>query len=326
MDKREYEERLRELELELGLMRERCRILEETTSALLFEYNPHKDEMIFIFNFPGKKSRKVVENYHEYAKASGLIHPEHLRPVLEALKEASGSPASRELIYLGRALDGEFQWYKANYASLADKEGKIVSVLGKSRNIHASMLESQDVIHRLETDFLTGLYNKGAATEKISAWLKDNPDREAHMIMLDLDDFKGINDTYGHSFGDEVLKESAKVMRDSFSQSSILSRFGGDEFIIFVKDEPLKEVENRIDGMMRRLAQEVTGMEWPLCCSVGVTARIARTDDFEALFNRADNVMYVAKAKGKNRYFVDRRQSPRLPRHIGRLSEEDAEG
>ncbi len=325
MDKKGYEERLGKLEMQLELIKERCRILEETTSALLFEYDPRKDEMIFLFNFPDNKSRKVIENYSEYIKRSQSVHSDQLKNLLEVLKEASACPVSKELTYLGKTGSGEYQWHKVTYTSLAGETGGVIRVLGKIRNIHKSVIESQDIVRKLETDFLTGLYNKGTATEKISVWLKDNPDRQAHMIMLDLDDFKGINDTYGHSFGDEVLKETAKVMSESFSQSSILSRFGGDEFIIFVMDESLKEVEDRIDVMMRKMAEEITGMEWPLHCSVGVTARISPDDDFEELFNRADNVMYVAKTKGKNRYFVDRRHTPRRLRHAESLPEKSSE-
>ena len=76
-------------------------------------------------------------------------------------------------------------------------------------------------------------------------------------------------------------------------------------------DEPLKKVEERIGRMMQKLAEDIRGMEQPLHCSVGITARISPLDEFEDLFNRADNVMYVAKNRGKNRYFVDRRHSPR---------------
>ena len=67
-----------------------------------------------------------------------------------------------------------------------------------------------------------------------------------------------------------------------------------------------------------RMKEEITGMEWPLHCSVGITARISSKDDFEALFNRADNVMYVAKQTGRNRYFVDRRHMPRAVRQVDR--------
>lgn len=306
MDKREYEERIRELENQFKVMKERYQILEETTTALLFEYKPQEDVMIFNYNFPDNKSRKVIEHYHEYMKVSPLVHPDHLPKFLSVLGKASQVPVRGELEYLSRVSGGEFQWHKTYYSSIAGKDGKVISVLGRIHNIHELKTEAQQMIHRVETDFLTGLYNKGAVTEKIAKWMKENPTREAHMIMVDLDDFKNINDGYGHAFGDEILKETAHIIEESFGDNGICSRFGGDEFVIFVMDEPVRNVECRVDEMMRRFSEEVTSMEQPLRCSVGVSSRVSKWDEFEDLFNRADNAMYLAKHKGKNRYYVDK--------------------
>lgn len=282
----------------------------ETTHALFFKYKPDEDEMILLYNFPENRSRRVVENYHEYLSKSSSVHPDHVKTLLDMLDGAAHMTLRREITYLKRGSNKEYQWHKVWYTSVMEQD-ETVYVYGRIENIHDSVMGKQDMIHKMETDFLTGLYNKGAATEKIVTWLKENPSKEAHLIMLDLDDFKSVNDIYGHAFGDVVLKETGNVILNCFGDNGILSRFGGDEFIIFVMDEPLKKVEERIDRMMKKLAEDIKGMEQPLHCSVGITARISPLDDFEDLFNRADNVMYVAKKKGKNRYFVDRRQAPR---------------
>lgn len=308
MDKIQYEERIKELETQVKVMKERYQILVETTSAILFEYKPGEDEMIFNYNFPDNKSRKVIENYHKYMEISPLVHPDHLKKFLDILDEASMMPVRGEMEYLSRVSGEEFQWHKTYYSSIADKDGEIQSVLGRIHNIHEQTKERQEMIHRVETDFLTGLYNKGAATEKITKWLKENPTQEAQLIMLDLDDFKHINDSYGHSFGDEILKETARMLESCFMENSILSRFGGDEFIVFVADEPVRRAESRVDDLMQKLAKEITSMEQPLHCSAGIAARVSKYDEFEDLFNRADNAMYMAKKTGKNRYFVDKRQ------------------
>lgn len=307
MEKIEYEERIKELEMQIKLMKERYQILVETTSALLFEYRPGEDVMIFNYNFPNNKSRTVIENYHKYVETTPLVHPKHLKKFMDALDEASAVPVRGEIEYLSKISSDDFQWHKTYYSSIANKQGEVLSVLGRIHNVHESTTELQEMIHRIETDFLTGLYNKKAATDKITKWLKDNPTQEAVLIMLDLDDFKEINDIYGHSFGDEILKEAARIIETCFSENDILSRFGGDEFIIFVKDEPIRNAECRIDELMQKLASEITSMEQPLHCSAGIAARVSKYDDYEDLFNRADNAMYMAKKNGKNRYFVDKR-------------------
>lgn len=308
MTKNDYEERIRELETQFRLMKERYQILAETTSALLFEYKPDDDIMIFNYNFPDNKSRKVIEDYHKYMKTSPLVHPDHLENFMNALDKASLMQVRGEMEYLSKVTSDNFQWHKTYYSSIADNAGKIVSVLGRVHNIHQSATERQEMIHRVETDFLTGLYNKGAAIEKIAKWLKENPTREAQMIMLDLDNFKKINDNHGYVFGDEVLKDVAKVISECFTDNCILSRFGGVEFIMFLMDEPVRSAEVQVDELMQRLVNKVSGMEQPLVCSAGIASRVSKYDDFEDLFNRADNAMYVAKKAGKNRYYVDRIQ------------------
>lgn len=304
MDKTEYEARIRELENQFKVMEERYQILVETTDALLFEYRPDEDKMIFTYNFADNKSRKVIENYHAYVKATPLVHPDHLKKFMSVLTKAASMPVQGELDYLSKVSTGEFQWHRTYYSSIADKQGKIIRVIGRIHNIHESETERQNMIHRVETDFLTGLYNKEAAMSKISHWMKQNSTREAHMIMLDLDDFKNINDIYGHTFGDEILKSTAQILLTCFDEHAILSRFGGDEFVIFVKEDSVRVVESRIDKVMQKMEQEGKRLSLSLSCSAGISARMSKYDDFEDMFNRADNAMYQAKKRGKDRYFI----------------------
>ena len=223
MDKNSYEQKIQALEAEIKMMKERYQILVETTSAILFEYKPVEDKMIFNYNFPENKSRREIDSYHEYMKQSPLVHPDHLKKFIDALDTASLVPTRGELEYLSKISNGEFEWHKTYYSSIADTTGKVVSVFGKINNIHKSATERQEIIHKVETDYLTGLYNKGAATEKITKWLESNPTSEAHMLMIDLDNFKNINDKYGHAFGDDVLKETALVLGNCFDSDCIIS-------------------------------------------------------------------------------------------------------
>ena len=304
MDKNSYEQKIQALEAEIKMMKERYQILVETTSAILFEYKPVEDKMIFNYNFPENKSRREIDSYHEYMKQSPLVHPDHLKKFIDALDTASLVPTRGELEYLSKISNGEFEWHKTYYSSIADTTGKVVSVFGKINNIHKSATERQEIIHKVETDYLTGLYNKGAATEKITKWLESNPTSEAHMLMIDLDNFKNINDKYGHAFGDDVLKETALVLGNCFDSDCIISRFGGDEFIIFVQSEPLRMVQSRTDALLQMLPDKIVGLDKPLKCSIGISPRLSREDNFEDLFNRADCAMYEAKKTGKGCCFI----------------------
>lgn len=299
MDKNSYEQKIQSLEAEIKMMKERYQILVETTSAILFEYKPTEDKMIFNYNFPENKSRREIDSYHEYMKQAPLVHPDHLKKFMDVLDTASRIPIRGDLEYLSKISTGEFEWHKTFYSSTADANGKVISVFGRINNIHKSATERQEIIHRVETDYLTGLYNKGAATEKITGWLTSNPTSEAHLLMIDLDDFKNINDKYGHSFGDDVLKDTALILGECFNQDTIISRFGGDEFVIFVQGKSLRQVESLADTLLQMLSDKIIGLESPLKCSIGISARSSREDTFTDLFNRADNAMYQAKKLGK---------------------------
>lgn len=299
MDKNSYEQKIQSLEAEIKMMKERYQILVETTSAILFEYKPTEDKMIFNYNFPENKSRREIDSYHEYMRQAPLVHPDHLKKFMDVLDTASRIPIRGDLEYLSKISTGEFEWHKTFYSSTADANGKVISVFGRINNIHKSATERQEIIHRVETDYLTGLYNKGAATEKITGWLTSNPTSEAHLLMIDLDDFKNINDKYGHSFGDDVLKDTALILGECFNQDTIISRFGGDEFVVFVQGKSLRQVESLADTLLQMLSDKIIGLESPLKCSIGISARSSREDTFTDLFNRADNAMYQAKKLGK---------------------------
>lgn len=306
MNQNEYEEKIKSLEEEIKVMKERYRILAETTPALLFEYRPEDDTMIFFYNFPDNKKRREIPQYKEFVKENPLVHPSHVQEFMNVLLRASITPLKGEIEYLSKVSTGEFQWHRTYYSSISDEQGKVISVLGRIHNIHESATVQREMMHRVETDFLTGLYNKGAAIEKVDRWLKVNPTSEAHMIMIDIDNFKNINDLYGHSLGDEVLKEVARLIQICFGEDNLTARFGGDEFIAFIADEPIGSVENRVDSFMHKLALEITVLSYKVQCSIGIAARASKYNEFEDMFNRADDAMYRAKKAGKNRYYVNK--------------------
>lgn len=304
MKETDYEDKIKALEEEIKVMKERYRILSETTPSLLFEYRPLEDTMLFFYNFPDNKRKREILNYREFVKENPLVHPDHLKGFMAALEKASKAPVKGELEYLSKVSTGEFQWHRTYYSSITDDQGKVISVLGRIHNIHESATEMRQMQHRVETDTLTGLYNRGAISEKVCKWLKTNPTGEAYMIMIDVDNFKNINDMHGHSLGDEVLKEVARLLLSCFDEDSIFSRFGGDEFVGFIVDEPAGRVQSRVNNFMDRLANEIMLLSETVHCSIGIAGRASKYDDFEDLFNRSDNAMYQAKKAGKNRYYI----------------------
>lgn len=157
--------------------------------------------------------------------------------------------------------------------------------------------------HLAETDQLTGLYNKITTEKKIKEFIIANPDTQSLFFILDIDNFKKINDTMGHVFGDEVLRTIGQRIKMEFRASDIIGRVGGDEFIIFLKG--LKE-----DEIIIREAQKVEKffkdfkaggyVKYSATASIGCAVFPRDAADFESLYKVADKALYKAKQRGKN--------------------------
>ena len=152
---------------------------------------------------------------------------------------------------------------------------------GNIRNIQAEKLWQERVCRRANTDDLTGLLSKGAVKTQIRAALRRMcPKKDtATLLIVDADDFKAINDTFGHLFGDKVLHEVGQAIRRNFRQSDIKGRIGGDEFIILLPGMGCTDILARhCHGLCRRLYKE--------------------------LFAHADQALYKAKGQGKGQYVL----------------------
>lgn len=166
-------------------------------------------------------------------------------------------------------------------------------------------LESEDLQTKADTDLLTDLYNKMATERLIKEYLEGEGKNSMSMLfLLDVDDFKKINDTKGHAFGDQVLAQLGHQIRAWFRVSDIIGRIGGDEFMIFVKDVKDPEAIKR-EGS--RIMQFFDGFnvgeyaKYSPTASVGGAVFPNDANDFESLYKAADKAVYKSKKEGKNR-------------------------
>ena len=183
----------------------------------------------------------------------------------------------------------------------------IGNIIGKRRNAE----KSKTLQEKADTDLLTGLNNKLATERKIKEYIKDYPDSLAMMFVLDIDNFKKINDTLGHAFGDEVLRTLGKRIGVNFRVTDIIGRTGGDEFTIFLKD--LKEDKNTLRESKKLIQffedfQVGEYVKYSATASIGAAVFPTHGSDFESLYKAADQALYKAKKRGKNQlaFYDDR--------------------
>lgn len=166
-----------------------------------------------------------------------------------------------------------------------------------------STAKNEELQNKAYTDLLTDLSNKIATEKQIKEYIAQHPNEQALMLMLDIDNFKRINDTQGHLFGDEVLRTLGYRMRAEFRVSDIVGRTGGDEFTIFLKnmrDESIIMKESRRVEKFFQTFQTGEYVKYSVTASIGASIYPQDGATFEELYKAADQALYLAKKRGKN--------------------------
>ncbi len=175
----------------------------------------------------------------------------------------------------------------------------VINIISKiRRNEKEKQLED-----KADTDLLTGLNNKLATERKIKDYMVQNPQSQSMMFLLDIDNFKKINDTMGHAFGDEVLRSLGQQIGAIFRASDIIGRIGGDEFMIFLKnisdEETIRKEAKKVETFFKSF-QAGEYVKYAATASIGVAIFPQEGKDFETLYKAADQGLYKAKKRGKN--------------------------
>lgn len=164
--------------------------------------------------------------------------------------------------------------------------------------------EKTAMVYEVRRDALTGLHNRVGLDEEMIARLENFPDSYAAMVAIDIDNFKGVNDTYGHMAGDEVLRNLARYILRVFSKDAVASRCGGDEYQIFLTGSPqqTRECVEKLCNLDHQATYE--GKTIPYTISIGYAEYPAHTTSVRKLYSFADFALYEAKRNGKNTWVL----------------------
>lgn len=260
-----------------------------------------------------------IEEEHNYdetlkTRIKGVIHPDDVELVLKTL--------DRERLYREYYEDGirkqsiEFRFYKErNYIwakmrlyLTQNEEDHDINLLLAIYNIDEKKKEELSLRYQAERDRLTNIYNRTAAEEKINhALIHCEEDMLSILFLIDLDNFKPINDKMGHNKGDQVLKDISVALRNYCGSDAIVGRLGGDEFLAFIQRKmSIEEIHQYADGMVKSL--EYTYAEdneaITVGASVGVVVVPKTSIDFNELYLQADKALYYVKYNNKNGYKI----------------------
>lgn len=294
----------KQAEYENAVNLERYRILEATSNAVTFEYDIPDDIMTFSYSGGRADSaNRSISNYAEVSKRTKIVYPDDAAKFYAALKKAGKKPVScMTLDYRSTIIDqNSYRWVRTCYSSVADASGKVIKVLRRTQDIDDEKREHQRMTQLVEIDSTTGLLNKLATTNHIQRLIGEKTSAKSFFIMIDIDDFKAFNDTYGHSFGDEVLRAVGKTLSTKF-RNNIIGRFGGDEFIVFARAVSESVVVDKFEDFLKIVgATEIGGKQYEIKCSIGIAWSDRSDIDYSRYFDEADEQLYKAKKAGKCR-------------------------
>ena len=238
--------------------------------------------------------------------ATERILPESARKIVAAvwqdlLANKGGTRSTNENITKdGRTILCE--WYNT---PLVDQDGKVIGVSSMVDDITARKQSEEMIWKQANFDSLTGLPNRNMFHDRLEQELikSDRASLPLALLLIDLDEFKEVNDTLGHDVGDQLLQEAGRRITSCVRESDTVARLGGDEFMIILSEMHEKnKVDNIAEKIISRLAEayRIGNEVIHTSGSIGITLYPADTTDIDVLIKNADQAMYAAKQKGRN--------------------------
>ncbi len=304
---RRKNEELRKTHQELETNEQRYEIVMAQSKDIIFEWDI-----------------KTGHIYHSdmFRQKFGFESPSEHFP--EAIIEAKGVPESDEIVFMQTYMkiadgapysEGEFRvydschyplWCRSRVSLIVDENGAPSKGIGILMDIDEEMREKEKIMEAAEKDFLTQTFNKGAAESRIQLWMKENAGiQKAGLLMIDVDDFKQVNDTFGHISGDRVLREVTRKISGIFRESDVVGRIGGDEFVVLMKNiQDTEAVTRKAQEIIRIFESCRVGVQKKYCISgsIGIALFPENGTTYKELLGKADQALYYAKAHGKNQF------------------------
>ncbi|MGX9463071.1 PAS domain S-box protein [Shewanella sp. A14] len=206
-----------------------------------------------------------------------------------------------------RRKNGDIFWEHAHIAPIFDNAGVTKHYLALKQDVTQYKQQEEKILHQAHYDSLTGLPNRLLSLDRLSQMLKDayRSNNNVAVLFLDLDDFKKVNDTLGHSVGDELLIQAASRLKNTIRDNDVVGRLGGDEFIVILNNihDPA-EVEIIASKLLKQFYTPfmLEHRELVSTISIGIALFPLDSEDPKELLRQADSAMYHSKDRGRNTY------------------------
>ena len=285
----------------LEAQRRRYDALAQFNDTLLFEYDILPNRVTFTPNALERLdlNAECLEGISGEYYMTHLIHPDDQQGIREVFQLSN--ILLGETYYLEarfRCKGGSYSWFGCQFKSIESQGDCTSRIVGKLVDISDQRGREQLLRQAALADALTGVYNRSAETI-INNLLEKDP--RGLFFMIDLDDFKNVNDTYGHAAGDALLISVAQILREVFRPDDIIARVGGDEFVAFLSGANDPEVAMyKAATIQNRMEQlYIPGTNQPISASIGASKAPINGTTYDALTRAADQAMYTIKQQSK---------------------------
>lgn len=293
---------------QMRTIEDRYRMLIAYADEIFFVWNMEKDEATFADNFRKTFGYEVQkENFSQWLLGGGgLIHEEDIEAWRMLVRDirAGKAPVQQEMRVLKS--DGSYIWCRIRVIGQQHGNGKTTEVLGAITNINTDKMVVQNLRQEAERDALTGLCNAGAAKRLMETYLRGivGKREQAAVIIMDIDNFKQVNDRHGHLMGDAILMSCGEMLKRRFRPYDVVARMGGDEFMILLCDVPdLDAVKAICEKVQKRFRKEIASQvpDCDISCSMGAAMIPDAGTEVDKLLACADAALRYSKGSGKDR-------------------------
>jgi len=285
---------------------ESYRLIMEKTNDMIFEYNTVTKTYLHTENFEKTFGYQPTKKGFLGALESDYVHPDD---TLQFVKFYEEMKRERELCETEVRIiksDGSYLWTRIYMIGVYDCNGNMIRVIGKFVNIDQKRKEMEHLMELAVKDSATGVYNKQTTKNLINNYLENEGKSGKHaMLIIDIDDFKGVNDDYGHRLGDKVIAELGAGINNIFRTSDIKGRIGGDEFMILMKNMDSLELVTQkakaiCDIFKDKKIDEKKDVK--VSTSIGISIYGKDGNTYDELYEAADRALYSCKNIQKGTY------------------------
>lgn len=283
---------------------ERTKTVLEMTDEFILEYFIDQDRLVStkkcveVFGFP-----IIIENFFKNIGSMNKIHQEDISVLAEVVGDLNNIKPEYAADIRLKDISGNYRWYNLKCVTLYENK-EPYKLLSKLTDINEQRKRIDNLLDISQRDSLTGLFNHNSYARKVDDYFRNEGNKTTSMLIIfDLDDFKQVNDTFGHQVGDKVIVEYSKRLKSYFKNYSIVGRIGGDEFSALIKDIGDNAIKT-IEELRTLLSEPIDIGQDSLAVTTSYGVAFYPDDGivYEEVFANADTACYFSKNNGKNLY------------------------